>query len=101
MVTRIVELGTTFAITSYRPTLRIVYLRSVLRFLVTANVVPSPPILAILMMEAICSSETLILTRATPCNIQMTSFFKVNIENKLLGIRVNPSRGSGLGATGG
>jgi hypothetical protein len=45
------------------------FLRSVLRLLVAANIVPSSPILVILMMEAIRSSETSVLTRATPCNI--------------------------------
>jgi hypothetical protein len=44
-------------------------LRSVLRLLVTANVVPSSPILVTLMMEALSSSETSILTRATRRNI--------------------------------
>jgi hypothetical protein len=44
---------------------RIVFLRSMLRLLVTANVVPSSPILVTLMMEAIRSSETSVLTRAT------------------------------------
>jgi hypothetical protein len=43
----------------------IVFLRSLLRLLVTANVVPSSPILVTLMMEAIHSSETSVLTRAT------------------------------------
>jgi hypothetical protein len=38
---------------------------SVLRFLVTANVVLSSPILVILMMEVIKSSGTLVLKRAT------------------------------------
>jgi hypothetical protein len=38
-------------------------LRSVRRLLVTANV-PSSPILVTLMMEALGSSETLVLTRA-------------------------------------
>jgi hypothetical protein len=33
------------------------------RFLVTANVVPSSPILVTLMMEALNYSETLVLTR--------------------------------------
>jgi hypothetical protein len=39
------------------------------QLLVTANIVPSSPILVMLMMEALCSSETLILTRATWRNI--------------------------------
>jgi hypothetical protein len=46
-----------------------VYLRSVRRLLVTANVVPSSPILVTLMKEALSSSETSILTRATRRNI--------------------------------
>jgi hypothetical protein len=46
-----------------------VFLRSVRRLLVTANVVPSSPILVTLMMEALRSSETLVLIRATCRNI--------------------------------
>jgi hypothetical protein len=49
-VTRIVELGTTLAVTSNRRMLR--------RLLVTANVVPSSPILVTLMIEALHYSET-------------------------------------------
>jgi hypothetical protein len=37
--------------------------------LVTANVVPSSPILVTLMMEALRSSDTSVLTRATQFNI--------------------------------
>jgi hypothetical protein len=37
--------------------------------LVTANVVPSSPILVTMMMEALSSSETSVLTRATRRNI--------------------------------
>jgi hypothetical protein len=44
-------------------------IRSVLRLLVTANVVPRSPILVTVMMEAIRSSETSVLTRATRWNI--------------------------------
>jgi hypothetical protein len=40
-------------------------LRTVRRLLVTANVVPSSSILVTLMMEALSSSETSVLTRAT------------------------------------
>jgi hypothetical protein len=60
-MTRIGELGTTLAVTSNR--------RSLLRVLVTANVVPSSPILVIQIVEAICSSETSVLTRAILRNI--------------------------------
>jgi hypothetical protein len=38
---------------------------SVRRLLVTANVVPSSPILVTLMMEALRASETLVLIRIT------------------------------------
>jgi hypothetical protein len=41
------------------------FLHSVLQLLVTANVVPSSTIVVTLMMEAIHSSETSVLTRAT------------------------------------
>jgi hypothetical protein len=57
-MTRIGELGTLA-----------VFLCSVCRLLVTANVVPSSMILVTLMMEALSSSETSVLTRATRRNI--------------------------------
>jgi hypothetical protein len=62
-VARIGELGTTLAVTSNQGTLR-----SMLRLLVTASVVPSSLILVTLMKEALSSSETSILTRATRPN---------------------------------
>jgi hypothetical protein len=66
-VTRTGELGTTLAVTSNRRTL--VFLRSMCQLLVTTSVVPSSPILITLMKEALSSSKTLVLTRATRCNI--------------------------------
>jgi hypothetical protein len=47
----------------------LVFLRSVLRLLVTASVVPSSPILVTLMKEELSSSETSVLKRATQRNI--------------------------------
>jgi hypothetical protein len=52
------------------PPYHIVFLRSVRRLLVTANVFPSSPIPVTLMMDALRSSETSDLTRATRRNIQ-------------------------------
>jgi hypothetical protein len=65
-VRRIGELGTTLPVTSNR---RTVFLRSVRRLLVTANVIPSSPILVTLMKEALSSFQTSVLTRATRRNI--------------------------------
>jgi hypothetical protein len=61
-VTRIGELGKTKAVTRK-------FLSSVRQLLVTANVVPSSPILVTLMKEALSSSETSVLTTATRRNI--------------------------------
>jgi hypothetical protein len=65
-VKRISELETMLAVTNAM----IVFLRSVRRLLVTDSVVPSSPILVNLMTEALSSSETSVLTRATRRNIQ-------------------------------
>jgi hypothetical protein len=65
-VTRIGETGTTLAVTSKRRLL--VFLRSVRPLLVAACVVPGSPIL-VTLMEALGSSETSVLTRATWCNV--------------------------------
>jgi hypothetical protein len=55
----------------------LVFHLSISRLLVTANVAPSSTILFILMMEALRSSETLVLTTATRRNTQKTAFFIV------------------------
>jgi hypothetical protein len=65
-VTKSGELGTTLA----------VFFSSVRRLPVTANVVPSSPIVT-LMKEALSSSETSVLTRATRLTCQKTIFFTV------------------------
>jgi hypothetical protein len=50
-------------------TRKILFLRSLHRLLVTANVIPSSLLLVTLMMEEVRSSETSVLTRATRRNI--------------------------------
>jgi hypothetical protein len=66
-VTRISELGTTLAITSYW---HMLWRNDIVRpLLVMANAFPSSLIFVTLMMEALRSSETSVLTRAIQCNI--------------------------------
>jgi hypothetical protein len=64
----------------------LVFLHSVLRLPVTANVIPISPILVTLMMEEIRSSETSVLTRATRRNIQKDDIFQTYKLLKVLHI---------------
>jgi hypothetical protein len=56
---------------------------SVRRLLVTANVVPSSPIIVSLMMEALRSSDTSVLTRTTRRNIQEDGIFHSHCRKNL------------------
>jgi hypothetical protein len=82
-VTRISEPGT-LAITSNG----LVFLCSVHQLLVTANVVPSSPILVTPMMEALRSSKMPVLTRATQHNNPKDGILHIhcheNLESYLL-----------------
>jgi hypothetical protein len=82
-VKRIGKLGT-LAITNNRSTLR-VFLRSVLRLLVMANV-PSLPILVTLKMKALRSSEISVLKEPHGVTSQKTAFYYVSVLSERMSI---------------
>jgi hypothetical protein len=60
--------------------IKILFLRSALLLLVTANAVRSSPVPVTLLMETIIFSKTSVLTRATRCHIPEDAIFLVRFE---------------------
>jgi hypothetical protein len=68
-----------------------VFLRSLRRLLVTANVVPSSTILVTLMMEALSPSETLVVTSAARRNMPedyISSNYSQLFAPRVLGVQL-------------
>jgi hypothetical protein len=53
------------------------------QLLVMANIVPSSPILVTLMMEALSSSETSVLTRVTWRNFPEDAILQMDFDNSI------------------
>jgi hypothetical protein len=77
-LTKIGDVGTMLAVTGNRR-----MLRSVHWMLVAANIVSRLLLLVTLLMKAVCSSATLVLTRATLHNIQENGILHSNRHENL------------------